>query len=123
MTSTESDTTANSSTTGSGASSESESGPTPLRSGGVTATDRLVTRVTRRETKSDKAVRLLVTGRLRVYHVDRKSIVAECKGDSGELYTLGWLPLAGGYRWDCTCPARRDCSHLMALQCVTAVAR
>ena len=54
-----------------------------------------------------------------MYSVTRDEIAAECKGDSGELYTLGWRD---GH-WRCSCKARVDCSHLGALWCVVAVAR
>jgi hypothetical protein len=72
-----------------------------------------------KETKAEKTARLLRTGRLRVYSVTPSEIAAECKGDSGELYTLGWRD---GH-WRCSCKARVDCSHLNALWAVTAVAR
>ena len=54
-----------------------------------------------------------------MYSVTPSEIAAECKGDSGELYTLGWRD---GH-WRCSCKARVDCSHLNALWAVTAVAR
>lgn len=73
-----------------------------------------------RETKADKARRLLAEGRLTIVRVDpeRRVIVARCKGDSGEEYTLGYDPRGNG-RWGCTCPGRAKCSHLLALQLVT----
>jgi hypothetical protein len=72
-----------------------------------------------RENKRLKAMRLLVTGRLRVLRVDSNFISAECRGDSGEVYTLGWHE----QHWMCSCPARTDCSHLNALWAVVAVSR
>lgn len=73
-----------------------------------------------RETVDEKARRLLIEGRLIVREVGRPSkkqrIVAECRGDSGEMYALGYAPKDD--EWRCTCPARSDCSHLKALQLV-----
>lgn len=71
----------------------------------------------------DKARRLLIEGRLTVRHVlhledEGYLIVADCKGDSGEVYDLSHNPLAKT-PWACTCPARTTCSHLKALQLVT----
>ncbi len=75
----------------------------------------------RRENASKKAERLLTSGRLRVLQVEGNLIVAECRGDSGEVYQLGYQP--DFERWGCTCPARTACSHLQALWSVTAVER
>ena len=72
-----------------------------------------------REPKQMKAIRLLVQGRLRVLRVDSEFIAAECRGDSGVVYSLGWRD----QRWTCSCPARTDCSHLNALWAVCAVSR
>jgi hypothetical protein len=43
----------------------------------------------RKNDKRHKAMRLLTSGRLRVLRVEGELIVAECKGDSGEVYKLG----------------------------------
>jgi len=72
-----------------------------------------------RENKRVKAIRLLVSGRLRVLRVDSDFIAAECRGDSGEVYNLLWRD----QRWTCSCQARVDCSHLNALWAVVAVSR
>jgi hypothetical protein len=72
-----------------------------------------------RENKRTKAARLLVTGRLRILRVDSDYIAAECKGDSGEVYSLGFKDGL----WTCSCLARTDCSHMNALWAVTAVRR
>lgn len=72
-----------------------------------------------------KAMRLLVDARLTVKRVDYEGelaglIVAECRGDSGEVYKLGYDPRRN--QWRCTCEAgrhRSTCSHLSALQLVT----
>lgn len=75
----------------------------------------------RRENVRDKGARLLTSGRLRVVKVDGNLIVAECRGDSGEVYKLGHDRRRMQYR--CTCPARGPCAHLTALWLVTAVER
>jgi uncharacterized Zn finger protein len=68
-----------------------------------------------RVTKQDKAMRLLTTRQLLVTRVSGDFIEAECRGDSGSIYNLGF----DGERWWCSCPARVDCKHLIALQTVT----
>ncbi|MBA2742497.1 MAG: hypothetical protein H0U46_10850 [Actinobacteria bacterium] len=70
----------------------------------------------------DKGRRLLTEGRLRVTHVTpvQRLIVAECKGDTGEIYALGFDPVKR--EWRCTCKELKGrCSHLVALQLVTAL--
>jgi uncharacterized Zn finger protein len=73
-----------------------------------------------RETVDDKARRLLTEGRLVVLEAGRpsreKRIVAKCRGDSGDIYKLGWDPEKA--EWRCTCPSHGDCSHLKALRLV-----
>lgn len=66
----------------------------------------------------DKGRRLLTEGRLTVVRVAGAVVVAKCKGDSGEMYDLGYDPRGNG-QWRCTCVARGRCSHLVALQLVT----
>lgn len=68
-----------------------------------------------RENKQDKGTRLLTHGRLTVTKVDGDKVSAECRGDSGEVYELGFE----NGRWSCSCLARTDCSHLSALWRVT----
>lgn len=75
-----------------------------------------------RENAHDKSKRLLLSGRLRVTRVDGNIIVAECRGDSGEVYHLGHDPNDVPF-WSCSCPARTACSHLRALHAVTAVVK
>lgn len=70
-----------------------------------------------RENVDTKGRRLLAEGRLTVVCVDGKKIIAECKGDSAEIYHLGWDP--NEREWRCTCIARGKCSHLVALQLIT----
>lgn len=72
-----------------------------------------------RETVDEKARRLLTEGRLivRLAGGPNGLIVAECRGDSGDVYQLGWDPAKS--EWRCTCPeVRGGCSHLKALQLV-----
>lgn len=70
------------------------------------------------EPLAKKARRLLAEGRLTVSQAAKGgAIVAECRGDSGDVYKLGWDPRAS--EWRCTCPNPRRCSHLAALQLVT----
>lgn len=74
-----------------------------------------------RENCEAKGRRLLTEGRLTVVlALPSHYVAAECKGDSGEVYTLGYEPVFK--RWDCTCPALgKRCSHLVALKLVVAV--
>lgn len=76
-----------------------------------------------RESAADKGRRLLVEGRLVVREVrPTGTIVAECRGDSGEVYALGYD--ARRKQWRCTCAEMKGrCSHLVALQLVTTVRR
>ena len=62
---------------------------------------------------------MLVEGRLRVLRIEKTGlIVAECRGDSGEVYDLGFDP--GPREWRCTCLEMKGrCSHLIALMLVT----
>ncbi len=74
------------------------------------------------ESAEEKGRRLLIEGRLEVKSAHgpglRGYIVAECRGDSGETYHLGYDPRRA--EWRCTCEARGDrCSHLVALRLVT----
>jgi uncharacterized Zn finger protein len=73
-----------------------------------------------KENAQDKGRRLLTEGRLLIVSVvEHGKIHAKCRGDSGEVYDLGFDPRGNG-RWGCTCPAKGKCSHLVALQLVTA---
>lgn len=67
----------------------------------------------------DKARRLLIDGRLIVETVQGRLIVASCRGDSGQVYSLGHDPSRN--EWRCTCAARGVCSHLKALRLVTVL--
>lgn len=70
-----------------------------------------------RENAQDKGRRYLVEGRLTIVRVAGRQIRAVCKGDSGEVYSLGYDPGA----WHCNCPARGRCAHLTALMLTTNV--
>lgn len=75
-----------------------------------------------REDATAKAHRLLTEGRLIVRQVGNSGkpgfIVAECRGDSGDVYNLGYDPRGEG-EWRCGCPnVTGGCSHLIALKLV-----
>jgi uncharacterized Zn finger protein len=67
-----------------------------------------------RETVRAKAARYLTEARLTVTYVSGDEVAARCRGD-GELYELGHNPAQG---WWCSCAARSDCCHLVALRLV-----
>jgi len=77
------------------------------------------------ETISKKAERILLERRLLVKRVDPGTglVIAECRGDTGAVYQLGYDPRND--QWRCTCEASskffRRCSHIRALQRVTAI--
>jgi hypothetical protein len=71
-----------------------------------------------REDARTKARRCLCGGRLTVLRCDDWLVEATCKSDSGHVYVLGYTRDG----WGCECPATR-CSHLVALQLVTAPRR
>lgn len=73
-----------------------------------------------RESAADKGRRLLTEGRLHVLEVDVETgyVHARCRGDSAEVYDLGFDPVRN--QWRCTCVEMKGkCSHLVALQLVT----
>jgi hypothetical protein len=69
------------------------------------------------EDAATKARRLLTEGRLAVRSVDAERMVARCRGDSAEMYDVGFDP-AG---WHCSCPGHGRCSHARALRLVVLV--
>jgi hypothetical protein len=71
-----------------------------------------------RENASSKADRLLTCGRLTVEWIDASTIRATVRGDSAEVYRVGFQP---GRGWSCTCAAFTRCSHVLALQRVALV--
>jgi uncharacterized Zn finger protein len=64
-----------------------------------------------------KAMSYIAAGRLRVFRVNGDYVKATCRGSGGAVYDLGYDVRRGG--WWCSCPARRSCSHLHALELVT----
>jgi uncharacterized Zn finger protein len=68
-----------------------------------------------RENYRAKAIRYLSEGRLTVRRADPHAITATCRGDSAEIYRLGY---ADG-DWYCNCPAIGRCSHMQALMLVS----
>jgi uncharacterized Zn finger protein len=69
-----------------------------------------------RENAADKAHRYLVEGRVAVTSVAPGDVDAIVRGD-GQFHTVT-------YRhgmWNCTCPARGACSHLLAIRSVVVV--
>jgi uncharacterized Zn finger protein len=75
-----------------------------------------VTPISSRESAQTKGRRYLLEGRLKLKHVSDRLIVANCRGDQGDVYALGWDPDRN--EWACTCPARGHCAHLVALTLV-----
>ncbi len=74
-----------------------------------------------RENADLKARRLLVEARLRILeaHEDDGAVVAECRGDSGAMYKVGY---DGERGWWCSCPTLGPrCSHVRALQLVVVM--
>ena len=75
------------------------------------------------EAAAEKAKRYLIEGRLRVAHVSDTTIRGLVEGS--DLYRVGWdwggdPDRRDGGEWFCTCPSRRRCSHVIALELVTA---
>jgi uncharacterized Zn finger protein len=68
-----------------------------------------------RESADSKGRRYLTEGRLTLTFVEGDRVAAYCRGD-GELYEVGHDPAQG---WFCSCAARSDCAHLVALRLVT----
>lgn len=72
-----------------------------------------------RESAATKGRRLLTEGRLIVTVRDQRGIAASCRGDSGQVYELGWNADRG---WHCNCEAfRPTCSHIQGLMLVTVI--
>jgi uncharacterized Zn finger protein len=74
-----------------------------------------------RESANLKARRYLAEGRLRVREADEEGgiVHAECRGDSGAIYVVGY---DSDRRWSCTCPTFGPrCSHVRALQLITVM--
>jgi len=76
--------------------------------------------VSGRENAQAKSRRLLIEGRVVITEARGRSVRAEVRGDSGETYEVAH-ELDG--RWLCACIARGNCSHVQAVQLVTAPVR
>ena len=68
-----------------------------------------------RENAEAKGRRYLCEGRLTVEHADGRTVRGRCRGN-GAVYALTF----DGEAWDCPCPARGRCAHLVAAWLVTA---
>ena len=69
-----------------------------------------------RESAKTKAKRYLIEGRVMILEVSRHRVVAKVRG-SGHVWDCGFMNQV----WFCSCPNRSTCSHLIAVQSVTAV--
>lgn len=69
-----------------------------------------------RENAETKGRRYLIEGRLWVRVAGPDGVQAFCRG-SGEVYRVEWRPDLN--QWDCTCPARSRCAHIVACELVT----
>jgi hypothetical protein len=64
-----------------------------------------------------KAARLLCTGAVCIVHADGRTVSAIVQGDTGT-----WDVDCDGERWACSCPARKGCAHLLAVELVATKA-
>jgi uncharacterized Zn finger protein len=70
-----------------------------------------------KEGARQKALRLLLMGRVRVRLVHRHRVRVEVRGDSGHVYNVTYT----NSEWFCTCPGiRPGCSHMLATWLVIA---
>jgi len=70
-----------------------------------------------RENAPLKGRRLLTEGRVSVVDVRPDRVRAVVRGDSAQLYTVGYDPSV----WTCSCAALTACSHVKAVQLVVIV--
>jgi uncharacterized Zn finger protein len=75
-----------------------------------------ITPIASRESAETKGRRYLLEGRLSVKCVTDRLILANCHGDQGDEYAVGWDKKLSD--WRCTCPARGRCAHIVALSLV-----
>jgi hypothetical protein len=68
-----------------------------------------------RESIATKAERYVGESRLTITRVDPTIVVADVRGH-GSIYQVCWTPDSN---WTCSCPARRRCAHVHAVQLVT----
>jgi uncharacterized Zn finger protein len=66
------------------------------------------------ESVSKKASRYVSESRVTLTHVDADGVRADVRGH-GNVYAVTWSHLG----WTCSCPARRHCAHVAAVQLVT----
>lgn len=77
----------------------------------------LVVPVPSRESAAAKAIRLLISGRVRVRVVHAGRVYAEVRGDSGKVHSVTFTKS----RWRCSCDAGASrCSHARAVWHVVA---
>lgn len=70
-----------------------------------------------KEGARQKAMRLLLMGRVRVRLVHRHRVRVEVRGDSGRIYNVMFANGA----WHCSCPGLHPgCSHMLATWIVIA---
>ena len=72
-----------------------------------------VTPTSSREGAEAKGRRYLLEGRLRLASVSDRLILANCRGDAGDIYVVGWDRQR--MDWRCNCPARGRCAHIVAI--------
>jgi uncharacterized Zn finger protein len=70
-----------------------------------------------RESADVKGRRYLTEGRVIVRRMAGEIVLADVRGDTGVVHKVTHRP---GKGWRCSCAARGRCSHLVALQLVTA---
>jgi uncharacterized Zn finger protein len=73
-----------------------------------------------RETIREKSLRYIAAGHLQIELVSQGRVVATCRGDRGDLYSIDYDPRR--QKWTCTCPSRKRCCHVTAAVLVTATA-
>jgi hypothetical protein len=71
-----------------------------------------------RENARARAARLLVERRVMILRVLPTAVLAQVRGDSGELREVRWDPRQG---WSCSCPAIGFCAHGHAVASVVVV--
>jgi hypothetical protein len=71
-----------------------------------------------RENARAKALRLLVSGRVKIVDKSGDHVAAEVLGDS-RVWRVSHAD--DGHGWACSCPARRYCSHRIAVAMVVTL--
>jgi hypothetical protein len=75
--------------------------------------------ISSRESATEKGRRYVGEGRLMLDIVSADAIRGSCRG-SGTVHRVTWTPEDS---WACSCEAKTRCSHLVAVQLVTATGR